>query len=146
MKPFFLELFEYSHYMNQQLAERFIANQNLPEKALNLFHHILNAHHIWNSRINGVPSKYKVFESHPASELKYIDRSNFELSCLIVDEAEFEKVIAYTSSQGANYSNTVRDILFHVINHSTYHRAQIASMFRQAGAEPLTSDYIFYKR
>ncbi|QLH28398.1 MAG: hypothetical protein HWD63_02710 [Candidatus Parvibacillus calidus] len=39
----------------------------------------------------------------------------------------------------------MKDIIFHIINHSTYHRGQIAMEFRQSGLEPLNTDYIFYK-
>jgi uncharacterized damage-inducible protein DinB len=44
------------------------------------------------------------------------------------------------------FSNTIKDILFHMINHSTHHRAQIAMDMRNNKLEPLPLDYIFYKR
>ena len=37
-------------------------------------------------------------------------------------------------------------MLFHFVNHSTYHRGQIASNLKEHGIEPLVTDYIFYKR
>jgi uncharacterized damage-inducible protein DinB len=44
------------------------------------------------------------------------------------------------------FTNTIKDILFHIINHSTNHRGQIAVDFRNNGLEPLVLDYVFYKR
>jgi uncharacterized damage-inducible protein DinB len=61
-------------------------------------------------------------------------------------EADYEDVIHYQNSKGDKYQNTIRDILLHIINHSTHHRAQIAFILRQQGNPPPISDYIFYKR
>jgi uncharacterized damage-inducible protein DinB len=54
--------------------------------------------------------------------------------------------IAYKNTRGESFENSVRDILFHINNHSTHHRAQIAARIREAGITPPTSDYIFYRR
>lgn len=57
-----------------------------------------------------------------------------------------KKKISYKNSRGERFENSVRDILFHVINHSTYHRGQIATDCKLHGMTPLATDYIFYKR
>lgn len=52
MKDFFKELFEYSHHYNQKLIEIIQINpENISDKALKIFSHILNAHHVWNNRL-----------------------------------------------------------------------------------------------
>ncbi|WP_185211767.1 DinB family protein [Sphingobacterium mizutaii] len=35
--------------------------------------------------------------------------------------------------------------MFHIINHSNYHRAQIATELRKQEIEPIQTDYIKYK-
>ncbi|MDZ4714746.1 MAG: DinB family protein [Cytophagales bacterium] len=147
MKPFFKDLFEYSHHTNQKLAELFTAShEKTSEKSVTLYNHILNAHQIWNSRIDPASPPYGVWEIHPAGEYQRIDRMNYENSIRILETLYFDQPVSYTNSKGQPYTNTVRDILFHVINHSTYHRGQIAAEFREHGLEPLVTDYIFYKR
>lgn len=147
MKSFFKELFEYSHYNNQKLGDIFISNQLvIPEKTLSLYNHILNAHQIWNNRINPQQPAFGVWQNHPVEDGKSIDNSNHTQSLYILDTYDFTEIINYKSSKGVSFSNSIRDILFHIINHSTYHRAQIATAFRQAGIEPLNTDFIFYKR
>ena len=37
------------------------------------------------------------------------------------------------------------DLMLHVINHSTYHRGQIALMLRQVGAVPIATDYHVFR-
>ena len=37
-------------------------------------------------------------------------------------------------------------IMIHLVNHSSYHRAQIAMLLRQNGFEPVNTDFITYDR
>lgn len=147
MKPFFKELFEYSHYFNQRLSDLFMASpRQISEKSIKLFSHILNAHQIWNNRIDPKHPSFGVWELHNTEDFKSIDNMNYEQIVKIIDKFELNETINYSNSKGQTFSNSVRDILFHIINHSTYHRGQLASEFRQHGHEPLVTDYIFYKR
>ena len=53
-----------------------------------------------------------------------------------------DQQIHYTNSKGENWSNTVVDVLTHVVLHSSYHRGQIASFLGRAGQAAAYSDYI----
>ena len=147
MKDFFKDLFTYSHHFNQQLATIFIEQAGKTSvKSVKWFNHILNAHQAWNNRILKQPGPSSAWEMNDVSKLKAMDGQNYNASLQILDKFQFETLITYTTFKGDSFANTVRDILFHVINHSTYHRGQIAADFRQTGIEPIVSDYIFYKR
>ena len=61
---------------------------------------------------------------------------NQEHSLLILDKFDINETINYSNSNGKTFSKVIRDLLFHVINHSTYHKAQIATEFRQNGLDP----------
>lgn len=142
----FQPLFEYNFQINQETILLFEKKgQEIPDKAFNLFNHLLNAHQIWNSRIlNEVP--FGVWEIHPFENLEKINESNFLNSLKILENSDLSQIISYRNSKGDLYQNKAEDILFHIINHSTYHRGQIALLFRESGVEPLISDYIFHKR
>ncbi len=147
MNPFFKELFEYSHYFNQKLGDVFNdSSDKTSEKSVKLFNHILNAHQIWNNRIEPKQTAFGVWDIHHVQDLKSIDKTNYEHSLLILDKFDLNDTISYTNTKGQTFKNNIRDILFHVINHSTYHRGQIATEFKQNGLNPLVTDYIFYKR
>ncbi|HMV03624.1 MAG TPA: DinB family protein [Chitinophagales bacterium] len=147
MKIFLKELFEYNHHCNGKLAAVYVAHHEmLSENAIFLFNHILNAHQIWNNRILPMQSSFGVRQIHEIKQLKNIDTSNYEQTLLILESIDLSNSLAYTNSKGEAYNNIIQDILFHIINHSTYHRAQIASSFTQSGIEALSTDYIFYKR
>jgi uncharacterized damage-inducible protein DinB len=55
-------------------------------------------------------------------------------------------LIRYTNTKGQTFENSVRDILFHVANHTTHHRGQIVAAVRQVGGEPFASDFILFAR
>ncbi len=147
MKDFFKELFEYSYSFNEKLGNIYHEMpDNIPEKAIQLYNHILNAHQVWNNRIESWQTPYGVWEIHPPALYLPINKTNYEQSLTLLEKHDLMSVINYSNTSGKVFSNTVRDILFHIINHSTYHRAQIATLFRQSGLTPLTSDFIFFKR
>jgi len=147
MKTLFTELFEYSHHYNQKLYDVFKEGPDkTSEKAVKLFNHILNAHHIWNHRIEFKPTRFGVWEMHALQDLKSMDQTNYEQTLQILDACDFQSTIHYVTSNGQPFSNTIRDILFHTVNHSTYHRGQIATAFKLNGLDPLATDYILFKR
>jgi uncharacterized damage-inducible protein DinB len=147
MPQFLNELFLYNHHSNQKLFEVLNGNQNIiSDKAIKLFNHIINSHQIWNKRIIAEQTLPAVWEVRPFGELGKIDSDNYRQSLKILEEKEITETIHYANSKGEKFSNTVGDILFHVINHSTYHRAQINMELRSSGIEPVVTDYIVYKR
>lgn len=141
MKEFFNGLFEYTRFMNNELLKAISDRQDLvTDKTLEWMNHILNAHQIWNSRITG-GQRFGVWELHGLDELPGINENNHQASLAIIRDLELATIIEYTNTKGHVFKNSVRDILFHIVNHSTYHRGQIALDFRQNGLEPLETDY-----
>lgn len=147
MKNFLKELFEYNHHFNRQLAGDF---SDFPEKtserAVSLFNHLLNAQQIWNNRIDPRGELVGVWEVRETCELVDFDRLNYLHSLEILNKFPLDRTFRYQNSRGQEFGNTVRDTLFHIVNHATYHRGQIATEFRLNGLNPRVTDYIFYKR
>ncbi|MEX0272968.1 MAG: DinB family protein [Flavobacteriaceae bacterium] len=147
MQGFFNELFDYNFYCNKQMIEECLGMQKIPKNCKKWFDHILNAHHIWNRRILGKPLDYGVWQDHDIQQWGDIhyenQRSTFEI---ITNADDFERRIDYENTEGRLFTNTLQDILFHIINHSTHHRGQILADLRANGITPISLDYIFYKR
>lgn len=147
MKSFFKELFEYTCNFNDRVIDSLLDGVGAcPEKSLQLINHTLNAQEIWNGRIEERPVTTSVWDIRPTDTLKNINLVNYQTSLKIVEEYDLGKKISYKNSRGESFENSVRDILFHVINHSTYHRGQIATDCKLHRMTPLVTDYIFYKR
>lgn len=61
-------------------------------------------------------------------------------------EESLGQVVTYKNSKGQEFRTPVRDVLTHVALHGTNHRGQIATVVRDAGAEPVNTDYITFVR
>ncbi|MBW8361366.1 MAG: damage-inducible protein DinB [Kaistella sp.] len=146
MKDYFKELFEYNHHANRQLIELILQHfHEIPKRSQQLISHLVNAHQIWNSRILNTPA-FEVWQVNDWKILSDLNTQNYENTLTIIEEFPLDENREYSNSKGDRFSNKIREVLFHVVNHSTYHRAQIASDLRQTGIEPINTDYIFYKR
>ncbi|MGB5819100.1 MAG: DinB family protein [Saonia sp.] len=147
MKVFFNQLFDYNYYCNKKLIEECNSLKEVPEHSVKLFSHILNAHHLWNARILGKESDYGVWQIHAVKDWGDIhyenQRSSFEIT---TNTDDFDRRIDYENTEGRLFTNTLRDMLFHIVNHSTHHRAQISMDFRNNDLNPISMDYIHYKR
>lgn len=140
------ELFEYNHVMNEQLIQLLNKHiDNVSEKSFKLLSHMLNAHQIWNARILQKPP-FQVWQLNNWQDINPINLDNYTNSLNILISEDLTREIEYSNSAGQRFKNKIEDILFHIINHSTYHRAQIATECRIYGIEPLSADYIIYKR
>jgi len=62
-------------------------------------------------------------------------------------EEYLTSTVEYKTMAGKLYSNTVEEIIYHVVNHGTFHRGQIVTMLRANGFTALEStDLITYLR
>ncbi len=146
MKEQFIDLLEYNSHFNQLLIKIYLKNKDFfNEKMISLLNHILNAQQVWNSRII-IETSFGVWQINPDKKILEINQSNFENSIKILNERNLDEIIVYINSKGDEFQNSIQEIFFHFINHSTYHRGQIAMLMKQAGLEPINTDYIFYKR
>jgi uncharacterized damage-inducible protein DinB len=57
-----------------------------------------------------------------------------------------EEIVKFTFIGGGEGSMTRADILLHVVNHTTYHRGNIAAMIYQIPAQPPTTDLPVFLR
>lgn len=146
MKEKLADLFEYTCHFNKEMIAVISENiSGIEEKIISLINHMLNAQQVWNSRILG-EAPFEVWQVNPFETLEQINHLNFKKSIGILNDFDLDQKIAYHNSKGTEFENTVFEMLFQAVNHSTYHRGQINSLLKQNGIEPLLTDYIFYKR
>lgn len=147
MKTLFRSLFEYHHSVNQQLWEAMNTHPDkTSEKARRLYNHILNGHQIWNNRIEKREAAFDVWDMHTLQACKDIDKANYVHTMDIIDRFDLHDVIEHPKIKGKPFRKKISEILFHIVNHATYHRGQIATEFRQGGLEPLMTDFIFHEK
>ncbi|KFF01567.1 DinB family protein [Chryseobacterium luteum] len=146
MKEKLIDLFEYTYHFNNEMIKIISENILKPDdKTISLINHTLNAQQIWNSRILNEKS-FEVWQINPFGNLNEINHQNYLKSVQIVENSDLDQKLTYQNSRGAKFENSIFEMLFHAINHSTYHRGQINAQLKQNGIEPVLTDYIFYKR
>lgn len=142
----FKELLEYNEASNNAVISKLQEYEVYDEVFDTLISHILNAHEVWNSRILVKSPKYDIWQIHPRSELKDINHQVHGNTMEILNSVDGNQVIHYTNSKGKPYSNKMEDIVYHVLNHSNYHRAQINMKLREHRIEPAVTDFIYFMR
>jgi uncharacterized damage-inducible protein DinB len=147
MNTFIKDIATYNHHVNEKLINAFNTHEKkISEKSQLLFSHLLNAHHIWNSRILNESPLAMPWDTLSSKQFKEINDSNHKKSLEILEKVDLGKKVTYQNTKGEVFSNNVIDIIYHIFNHSNYHRAQIATDMKHSGLEPVVTDYIFYKR
>ena len=146
MKNFFIDKFEYNYTCNQKLIALIMANAAAYSKKTQiLISHTINAHYIWNHRIQNISPALGVWDIFKVSELRNLDSINHSESLEIINTLSLEQEIEYSNSEGKEFTSEIATILFHIINHSTYHRGQLISELKSQGVDPLSLDYIYFK-
>ncbi len=148
MNSLLKNLYEYNRYYNERFIQC-LGQHDHPEQCRHLLSHICNTHHIWLRRAQSQAVGLTLWESHALSELAELNtKLHQETFQLLEDTAkkDLQAPIFYQNNAGRSYVNRLSDILYHLINHSTHHRAQIALLLRQNAIDPPGSDYIFYQR
>lgn len=150
MKGFFSTLLDYNYQMNHKIMHKILDNNGVNDDVIKLFSHIIHAQMIWLARFKGENDKnIPLWENIPLADIdKLMTQNHSEWVNFVkgMQEEDFHKNISYTNTQGNHYTNKMEDILYHMINHATHHRAQISTLLRQNGITPPVTDYIAYAR
>jgi uncharacterized damage-inducible protein DinB len=145
----FLHLFKYNYWATSRAANSIIKTNGPIPEAVKLLSHLISSQFVWLSRVADVKTDVLVWNNFPIDEcISKSSEITSEWINLIEGKSNdfLEKRIKYQNSNGENFENSLKDILTHLINHSTYHRAQIAQLVKRAGGNPAVTDYIVYQR
>jgi len=147
MSAFLQQMWLYNDWANSLLFDH-LNSSDTSLSSLRLLSHIVNAQAHWLNRIKGTPSMVQIGEEHDLAYCKRLhDQVSQELQQFVTDEPkQLSSIIEYQNSNQQRFKNSLEDILIHLFNHGTYHRAQIAMDLRQHGLEPIKTDYINFVR
>jgi uncharacterized damage-inducible protein DinB len=153
-------LFEYTEWANGRILEAVRQltveqyTQPLPSSFPTIretLAHIAGADWIWLQRWNGTsPTSHPEWVKQPdidtlAANWKGV-REEQRRFLDALDEEAIDRPLTHRNLKGETSSVRLGDILFHVVNHATYHRGQVVTMLRQMGATPPNTDLIGYVR
>ena len=151
----------YSTWANEKLVEKlwelndkvlFVEVKSSFSSIAKTLLHMWDAETIWIKRLQGEslttwPSQN--FSGTKDDLLKGVVNSSRQLLSFVElrDEAFIQSKISYKNLKGESFENEVEPLLYHLVNHGTYHRGQVTTMLRELGVTHLAStDIIFYLR
>ncbi len=143
------DFYAYHHWANALMIQAMATAPDISPKAVSLFSHLLNTYFVWLARIEEQPSKYSVWQEHPIADFKRLNEQAYQTVIELFETkkpAFLKTIVHYQNTEGVAFQNTVVEVLTHLANHTTHHRAQIAFELRQNHVAPPATDYIFYKR
>jgi len=147
--PVFEKLLAFNHWANELYLETFSNNVSTPDNCLKMMSHIIGAEVIWLQRINAQAITLSAFEPKTAEVLIAMNTDLTEKwmrKIAEIREKSNPMNINYKNLEGVDFSSTFEDILIHICNHGTYHRAQIAQELKMAGIKPPSTDFIIFSR
>lgn len=117
-------------------------------RLLKLLGHLVGAKEMWLARIRGEDtSKIEIWPT-----LKLLDaaqrlaKADAGLIALVTQRADLKSPVRYKNSKGEAFENSIRDLVVHMVNHSTYHRGQMATAIKEAGGDMGFTDYVMWLR
>ena len=148
MKKYFLKLYQYNAWSNDRVLNCLQRQHVTDEKILTLMGHIVAAQFLWLHRIKGLPpANVKLWGEYTLDRLlEMADEVGKKWIEFVEQTDNFDRELTYTNYVKEPYTNNVETIMIHLVNHSSYHRAQIAMLLRQKGYEPINTDFITYDR
>jgi uncharacterized damage-inducible protein DinB len=153
-------LYDYNSWANERVLESlrpidqdvFIDNRQASHGSIRgIIAHIAGAEWIWLERWKGSSPAGLLRESEfetvdiAAQRLRKIDHDLQEFTNSLT-QLDVDRRREYTTMEGKAYSSVLSDMLLHLVNHSSYHRGQITTLLRQAGAIPQPTDFIRFMR
>lgn len=147
MIQYFTRLFRYDKWANEQVIKVIKSLDIQDENTELLMSHILNTEEQWWEYITDGKSEMDIDKLRPIPQ--WLDKSqmiyeNYRDFLKSIDEVELDRRRKYVNAENETQNIPLRDVLGHVINHSTYHRAQIAYRLKELSIEPPVTDYIDY--
>lgn len=148
MKAYFLKLYQYNQWANTRVLDCLARQHVNDEKIMSVMGHVIAAQFLWLHRIQGLPpAEVKLWGNYTLEQLVSMSTEITQRWVQFVSDTDnFNRDLSYKNYVGDPYVTNVETIMIHLVNHSSYHRAQVAMLLRQKGYEPINTDFITYDR
>ena len=146
----FRRLFAYDYWANVEALKSIrLATLEPSSRTCAVVAHIVGAAQVWLDRLQGRPQSSEVWPNLTLAECEKRFgevRDGYSAYLDGLKAADLTRKISYKNTKGEPWDSEIGDVLMHVAMHGTYHRGQIASQVRAAGAIPAYTDFIEARR
>lgn len=147
MHQFFIEKFDFDYSANIKWTKVFEGNEDiLPAHGLKLMSHIINAHHIWITRLQGKQPESGTWDVFDVDFLAKLHMENLRATNDFLEKTPDLIEIVKMDLGGKTSEFSIFDVLYHILNHSNYHRAQISMLLKMNQIETVETNFISWAR
>ena len=114
--------------------------------------HIFVVEDIFKAHLEGRPHQYRSRNTEPAppvgelwEKVRRMDQWYMDY-CDGLSDADLQEVIKFKFVEGGDGAMARGDILYHIVNHNTYHRGFVADMLYQIPAKQASNDLPVFLR
>jgi uncharacterized damage-inducible protein DinB len=142
------ELFDYNDWANRRTVAALESSPS--EKVRKILAHLLITEKEYFERLYGKDSTgfdfWQDLSLPDCGNLAQENAENYERFLKRFDDEGLGQIAKYKTSEGVPHENTYRELLTHVLFHSSIHRGNIVLKMRESGFTPPIIDYIIYLR
>ncbi len=157
-REYFTTLYEYNYWANKRILSaaesltdaRFVAKTSDSHGSLRgTLVHTLSAESVWLARWNGIsPTSLASEDDFPdlaTLRARWRDEeAKMRAFHAHLTDADFTRVIEYKNTRGMPFARPLWQMLAHLVNHGTQHRAEAAAILTDLGHSPGDIDFIRY--
>ena len=141
-------LFNYNDWANRRVIVALKSTKS--PRSLEILTHLLITEKEYYERLYGKDSTdFDFWPLLSLDECGTLARENaqaYETLLRRFDDAGLDVRSKYRTSEGVSHENTFRELLTHVLIHSSIHRGNIILKMREDGQQPPKIDYVIYLR
>jgi uncharacterized damage-inducible protein DinB len=142
------ELYIYNDWANRRIITAL--KSNLSDKSLKILAHLLVTEQEYYERLYGKDSTgFEFWQNLTLEDCGKLAKENaerYERLLRQFDDEGLGQTVSYKTSEGVAYTNSFRELLTHVLIHSSTHRGNIVLKMREENFTPPGIDYIIYLR
>jgi uncharacterized damage-inducible protein DinB len=154
------DLYDYNAWANEEVRQvirgldKEVFSQDLKSSHRSLrgtVAHIASAEWIWLQRWKGIsPGQMLAEEQFATTEMAVSRWTSIDQDVTdfvnTLQASDLGVTFSFTTTEGKKLSGVLWQAMQHLVNHSSYHRGQIAALLRQLGQTPRSTDLIKYYR
>ena len=107
--------------------------------------HVLLATRVWLARWKGAtPPALTTPVTDPWLDAYALTHGEFRAFVAPLTDSEAERVVHYQDSRGNPFAVPLDQLITHVVNHGTHHRAETGMLLERRGRSPGDMDYVYY--
>lgn len=149
MKTQLFEWFQWNNAANESFIKTLKNVNGVPDKCVIVLSHIINEHEAWLNRICAVSQDIPVPQTDDQQRIAVHNALVHEITnSFLASESygeNFDWSFKYRNAEGNIVERSLKEAYFQILTYSEFHRGQVATLLKENGIDPPSTDYLSLK-